>query len=829
MNQWFEDLLNQAGGAAYWGEQVGDAREELRRIMARGSSEDLERLENMVLNQLPRKDSLFSFQVWSMNLFWPVILNVLWSAGRITDTLLNAFLAPETTAFRTLMWARFYKNQPNNKIGYGSLDYMSAKLEPELVKRLDQFLIERAWQAAERFQDRTDWMLVAHTPSLAGSRFVLRALQLIETRKIKKLPPLSIHAFANDLTPERAIVEMAQAKLDDLDTPEKQAAFTDALKTVQRATLELILPYATDAYDFILTLLGWKNALPLVQLFDDMTENFLTNPSKDDPFKFDVPAAKQALTAAGAEADKILKWLSVTGKEERDVALLLRALLGTNRQDIEKKLRQKSHAAIIALGLLPLAKDETILSRYLRLKEIAKDAKELGVQRRRNALNLVNSALNNLAQVGGYETRGRLELAMEAQIADELALPGREWTSGDYTITLETDGTDARLIVTRAGKSLKSIPKAVRDTQAYADARESVEALREQVRRIRDEVLERLIASGDLLQPDELAALMRLPAGAGLLTRMIFRRADGIMGMLDGDARTLCDVNGASFPIDRPLGVAHPFDFYEAGTLAAWQRKIVAQKIAQPVKQAFREVYLLTPAERNTGTFSNRFAGHTLNAGVAMRLLQGRDWRYGYGYLEKPVGAFKAIFTIVYNGYPGSGQPLVTDQVKFISPTASKNRYGVYADNDFAALETVPPLIFSEVMRDVDFAVSIAQSDGDEKLSPEAYTSRAEIVRTLVDDLGLQGVEIDDHHVYVQGKRARYKIHLGSATIHIVPGGYLCIVPQRTYAARQEQVFLPFSGTGDAKMSEVISKILLLSADDKITDPSILQQIRRQV
>ncbi|MBU0890808.1 MAG: hypothetical protein KKH21_07950, partial [Gammaproteobacteria bacterium] len=52
--------------------------------------------------------------------------------------------------------------------------------------------------------------------------------------------------------------------------------------------------------------------------------------------------------------------------------------------------------------------------------------------------------------------------------------------------------------------------------------------------------------------------------------------------------------------------------------------------------------------------------------------------------------------------------------------------------------------------------------------------------------------------------------------------GYLCIVPADK--ASQKSVALPFVDD-DQRSSEVLSKLLLLSADDKIKDPSILAQI----
>ena len=98
------------------------------------------------------------------------------------------------------------------------------------------------------------------------------------------------------------------------------------------------------------------------------------------------------------------------------------------------------------------------------------------------------------------------------------------------------------------------------------------------------------------------------------------------------------------------------------------------------------------------------------------------------------------------------------------------------------------------------------------------------MVGALLGDLGIVGVTTDGHFAYVQGKLARYRIHLGSAVIHIEPGNYLCIVPAGS-ERRHDKLYLPFADEGDAKISEVMSKILLLLADDKITDETILRQI----
>ena len=52
---------------------------------------------------------------------------------------------------------------------------------------------------------------------------------------------------------------------------------------------------------------------------------------------------------------------------------------------------------------------------------------------------------------------------------------------------------------------------------------------------------------------------------------------------------------------------------------------------------------------------------------------------------------------------------------------------------------------------------------------------------------------------------------------------YLCIVPDSRARAAEDDLYLPFEG--DATLSIIISKALLLAADTKIKDPTITRQI----
>jgi hypothetical protein len=141
------------------------------------------------------------------------------------------------------------------------------------------------------------------------------------------------------------------------------------------------------------------------------------------------------------------------------------------------------------------------------------------------------------------------------------------------------------------------------------------------------------------------------------------------------------------------------------------------------------------------------------------------------------------------------------------------------------ALKQVPPRLFSEVMRDLDLVVSVAHAGG---VDPEASASTVEMREGLLREtcalLGLKNVKLKASHALIKGELAEYNVHLGSGSVHRMPGGALCIIP--VHAQHRGRLFLPFVDD-DPRTAEVISKVLLLARDREIQDPSILEQIRR--
>jgi hypothetical protein len=476
-----------------------------------------------------------------------------------------------------------------------------------------------------------------------------------------------------------------------------------------------------------------------------------------------------------------------------------------------------------AYGLLPLERGEAeVLERYLFLQDYARGSNKFGSKRKTNERAAAQFALNQLARVAGYEDPVRFEWAMEARLAQETAAHGQSWQIGDYEATLSLVGCEPELAIQHGGRRLRSMPSSVRHSATYDEIKGAIAHLRDQASRFRKAFEERMVLCEPFSRAD-LENIVRLPVARDLLSRLILRTNNGALGLFDPTRQTLSGLADQTIVLTDPMLIAHPYHLFGAEELAAWQGEIVRRKVTQPFKQAFRELYLLTPAERETRSYSNRFAGHVLDGRVAARLLQSRDWQIPSGDTAVPAKPFPRLNLEACFDFPDAGSYLpraeiiTSDRIFFRA---------ISKGSDVATdLNDIPPIIFSEVMRDADLVVSVAQRDGEVHLSIESYERRAELVTALLADLGLSALSTDGHFARVRGKLANYRVHLGSGAIHIEPGNYLCIVPAR-FGQRSDRLFLPFAEPQDSKLSEIVSKVLLLANDDQIRDESILWQIR---
>jgi hypothetical protein len=366
----------------------------------------------------------------------------------------------------------------------------------------------------------------------------------------------------------------------------------------------------------------------------------------------------------------------------------------------------------------------------------------------------------------------------------------------------------------------------------------------------------------------------------GTLARRLIWLVDGVAcAYADGALRTVA-VADADAEVAAPNGATvelwHPIG-RPVAEVVAWRDWLERHQVVQPFKQAHREVYLLTPAEESTGVYSNRFAGHILRQHQFHALTAARGWRnklrlmvddsYPPANRELPQWGVRVEYWVegIGDDYgsdtteAGSYLRLVTDQVRFYPIDAAGNwahaggggyspaRWGRPGDQGTGplALDQVPPLLFSEIMRDVDLFVGVASvgndptwSDGGPQgrfrnywesysfgeLSATAQTRRDLLVRLLPRLAVGARATVDGRFLVVRGDRRTYKIHLGSGNILMSPNdAYLCIVPDRGSGKETHGLLLPFEG--DGTLAVILSKAMLLAKDSQITDPTITRQI----
>ncbi|MFF3321485.1 DUF4132 domain-containing protein [Streptomyces sp. NPDC002889] len=497
--------------------------------------------------------------------------------------------------------------------------------------------------------------------------------------------------------------------------------------------------------------------------------------------------------------------------------------------------------------------------------------------RNRTVLKAISASLHAVAERSGMTPSMLRERAVPTVGLDARGI--REEPLGDYTALLSVGASGAPALAFRGpqGRVLKSAPKAVREVYGdrLAEVRDAFKQLRALLPVERGRLEEHLMAGTRWALPDWESYYIDHPFTGSLARTLIWEAST------DGGARwtaglperaaggwALAGADGTALPVTAGslLRLWHPVRA-DAEEIRAWRTELIDRELRQPFKQAFREVYPLTPAEESTRNYSNRFAGHILRYPRARALMVERRWagnHLGYhsdgyaaemvrelprpGELSPSEGEFwRARFYVelVENRDDGGLATMCsTDQVRF------ERRRGARGPWERADLVDVPQPALSEAMRDVDLFVGVASVGADPQwrdrgedrafddywqgwafgeLTESARIRRESLARLLPRTRIADRVELTDRFLRVRGELRTYKIHLGSGNILMEPNdAYLCIVVDRPAVASgdKERLFLPFEEEGGL-LSLIVSKAFLLAADARITDRTITAQLRR--
>ncbi|AWW37784.1 DUF4132 domain-containing protein [Streptomyces cadmiisoli] len=420
----------------------------------------------------------------------------------------------------------------------------------------------------------------------------------------------------------------------------------------------------------------------------------------------------------------------------------------------------------------------------------------------------------------------------------------RREAGGRYAAVVTVAGT-AGLTWEKDGRPLRGVPAPVR-----RDHGGLVKEMRDLVKRVDVQLLTlaRALEGGFTVDAVHPYGWWRTELAGHPLARSVVRRLIWEIEVLPGEWRPVLPEAGEDLPDapdDARVRLWHPLRS-DPGRVRAWRDLLTERHLRQPFKQAFREIYLLTPAEEETRVHSNRFAAHLVHYRRMFALFRARGWAsrllgpWDGGDGDDAVrtlaaGRWQARFFHARADGAGDEELASTDQVRFARRVAGGWRE--------APLAEVPPLVFSEAMRDVDLFVGVTSIAADPEWTdrgPErAYWERAsfaelnesaqtrrDALRRIVPRLRIADrCSFDGRFLVVRGELRTYRIHLGSANILMEPdGSCLCVVPERRTAGGK--VFLPFE---DDRLSLILSKAFLLAADADITDRGILAQIERGV
>ena len=326
-------------------------------------------------------------------------------------------------------------------------------------------------------------------------------------------------------------------------------------------------------------------------------------------------------------------------------------------------------------------------------------------------------------------------------------------------------------------------------------------------------------------------------------------------------------IGGTGKPVTVPasstIALWHPIHA-RAEEVSDWQKQLLDREIIQPFRQAWREIYRVTDAERSTGTYSNRFAGHIIKQSTMRALAIDEGWkcphRTGFdspdddpAHIVIPAFDLQAEYwTSAFHEFheftPGGSFIFIkSDRVAFHT-LDSKAKHGRGSQ---VTVETIPPLVFSEIMRHCDLFTSVAAVSidpewvdrGKDALHPTNYDKahieywvrsqespplpsakmRERMLAALLSNMTISDrVKIENNFVHVQGRLNNYCIHIGSSAVSIAENRrHVCIIPARSFA--KMRISLPFDA--DTTLTVILSKIMLLLNDDKIDDKIIVRQI----
>jgi hypothetical protein len=295
-----------------------------------------------------------------------------------------------------------------------------------------------------------------------------------------------------------------------------------------------------------------------------------------------------------------------------------------------------------------------------------------------------------------------------------------------------------------------------------------------------------------------------------------------------------------------------------AAEVQHWRERIFSAAIRQPFRQAFREFYEVSEDERQTRMYSNRFAGIYLRQHQLASLCRARGWEYrlmgtdfdGHNVPTRNLPQWNMQVQVHVDLPPDRDAALrdsgLGERSGFgINLFVESDQVHFYRDRHEIAIDEVPAMLYSEVMRDVDLFTSVCAIGEDENWRDEgdrtlevsderitlqelsaAISLRSDILtRVLPLSPIADRCRLEPSHLEVQGQLGQYRLSLalGLAALITDSGMRWLKIPQRLLAAVPLELDdVPIEM--DYRTEMILRKAYLLADDWKIEDSELIRQ-----
>ena len=659
---------------------------------------------------------------------------------------------------------------------------------------------------------------IRYLQEIEGMHYFFEALE-----RMGKEPFAKGYYYGNDLTKRRTfshILEVSQPSATDTFAAFK--AHLDKIKITDKRLVEAAC-YALHWADWIGDYLQIKDFKEAIWWFIAHTTDYMDAEKETivsqystvprDDFQrgaIDVDWYHRVHKAVGKEGWKLIqesaKYLS-DGMGYRRVKLYSAVLTGEIKLDevIQKITEKRDKDYVMALGLVPInekKEEEDLVRRYNLLQTFLKESKQFGQQRQESEKNAVEIGLDNLSRNAGYEDSIRFSWAMEAKATQQIMEKSTLVLDDTQLQLVVDDEGKADIIVTKGDKTLKSIPDKYKKNKEVEALKDSKTYLTKQYSRTRLS-LEQAMLSQTLFTAAELAKILEHPVVKAMLSKLVLFNPETQASGFWQDGKLL-SAEDTLIPLKATdkLLIAHPSHLFYAVQWDLYQKYLFDKEIKQPFKQVFRELYIPTKDELETSNRSERYQGHQVQPQKTVALLRGRGWTVNYEEgLQKVYHkeGFRATIYAAADWYTPSDVE---------APTLEYVVFYNLKDGKEVPMKEINPVIFSEVMRDVDLVVSVAHVGGvDPEASHSTMQMRGALARESARLFKLQNVEVKERYILVKTEHGDYSLHLGSG---MISRGGLQINVVAVQSQHRGRVFLPFVDD-DPKTAEIISKMKLLS------------------